>query len=222
MRSAWSYVGLIVLSLTAMRCERDLPFEVPSTESIDGYQIEGYVTDRLGIPVKGLRIGLWYDYERIDTAGQPSRYFFVDDTGKTVFLRAVDLHNNVIKVLYIGRAQFGELEYTWDKTDSTGISVRNGIYKIEFWIGSVLKDSHTVVVDRAVSAITDSLGHYEITNAYLPVGYRPVPRYSSDGQSFLGYYEITPYVLLEFYLDTRRVASVKLKTNEITRFDLRI
>lgn len=216
-------MALMVLTvIVATGCERELPFESSVSQPIVGYRVEGYVTDRLGVPVKNVRITLWYDFDPIDDNSPPSRILFVDDPNKSVALRVLDIRDRVIKVLYNGKAPVGELDYAWNKTDSTGKQVPSGVYKMEFRLGGVVRNTYTMIVNGAVSAVTDSLGHYVIPDDNLPVDFSPAPLYSSDGERFVGNYQITPYIVLDFNLDFLRRTSLTLKKDEITRFDLRI
>lgn len=213
---------MVLAAIAASGCERELPFESSVNQSITGYRVEGYVTDRLGVPMKNVRIALWYDFVSIGNTAPPSRTLFVDDPAKTVLLRVLDVQNRVVKVLFSGQAPVGELEYVWNNTDSVGKLVASGIYKMEFRLGGAVRNSYTVIINGAVSAVTDSLGHYLIPNDNLPVDFSPAPLYSSDGRRFLGNYQITPYVLLDFNVDVPRRVSLTLKKDEITRFDFRI
>jgi len=215
-------VLIVMTVMAAWGCERELPFEASVDESISGYRVEGYVTDRLGVPMKNVRITLWYDFFSIGNTNPPSRSLVVDDASKPVLLRVLDIQDRVVKVLFSGQAPLGELEYVWNNTDSVGRLVPSGVYKTEFRLGGVVKNSFTVIVNGAVSAVTDSLGHYLIPNENLPVDFSPAPLYSSDGRRFLGNYQITPYILLDFTLDFPRRVSLTLKKDEITRLDLRI
>jgi len=203
-------------------CERDLPYMVPAVQPINGYQLEGYVTDRLGIPVKGLRIGLWYDFDPLDNSTPPSRQFFVDDSNKIARLSVVDLNNRLKRVLYEGRARLGLLDHEWDLRDSLGRLLPTGVYMVNFSMNGISKGSYTVVINGAVTAVTDSLGHYSISNDLLPVGFYPAPLYASDGTRFLGNYRITPFVILEFYLTVHRSVALTLIQDQVTRFDYRI
>jgi hypothetical protein len=216
-------MALMVLTvIAAAGCERDLPFESTVDQPIAGYRVEGYVTDRLGVPVKNVRIALWYDFDSIDDTTPPSRGLFVDDAAKSVTLRVLDIRNRVVRVLFSGRAPVGELDYPWNNTDSAGKQVPSGVYKMEFRLGGVLRNSYIIIVNGAVSAVTDSLGHYVIPDDNLPVDFSPAPLYSSDGKRFVGNYQITPYIVLDFNLDFLRRTTLTLKKDEITRFDLRI
>jgi len=216
-------MALVALTaIAASGCERELPFESTVTQSISGYRVEGYVTDRLGMPLKDVRVGLWYDFNPIDDSTLPSRDFLVNDSTKPAVVRVLDIQQRMVKVLFDGRAPVGNLELRWSNTDSGGKQVPSGVYKMEFLLGGVLRNSYTIIVNGAVSAVTDSLGHYVIPNENLPVDYSPAPLYASTGERFLGNYRITPFIVLEFNLDVPRRASLTLKKNEITRYDLRI
>jgi hypothetical protein len=216
----WLVVGAAFGGVTG--CERDLPYMVPAVQPINGYQLEGYVTDRLGIPVKGLRIALWYGFDPLDNSTPPSRQFFVDDSNKIARVSVVDLNNRLKRVLYEGRARLGFLDYEWDLRDSLGRLLPTGVYMVKFSMNGISNGSYTVVINGAVTAVTDSLGHYSISNDFLPVGFYPAPRYTSDGTRFLGNYRITPFVVLEFYLTVHRSVALTLIQDQVTRFDYRI
>ena len=203
-------------------CERDLPFMVPADQPVNGYQIAGYVTDKLGTPVKGLRIALWYDFDYVESNTPPVRKFVVDDSSKTARVVVLDRQNRLRRVIYQGRAKLGLLEFEFDFRDSTGVLLPTGIYTISFSMDGIVKGSYIRAINGAVTVVTDSLGHYSIPNDLLPIGLYPVPLYAGDGDTFIGNYEISSYVVLEFYLPVHHSASVTLTQDQITRFDYRI
>jgi hypothetical protein len=221
MKSLLTRLGVALTLSGVAGCERDLPFMAPPDQPISGYRLEGYVTDRLGIPIKGLPIGLYYDYNYID-GNPPNRDLIIDDSTKISLVRVLDVNKRVIRVLFRGRTRLGLMDVGWDQKDSLGRSVPSGIYMIDFTLAGVPRNSYTVVVDGAVTAVTDSLGHYSIPNDYLPVGFYPAPLYSNDNTTFLGNFSITPYVVLEFHLQIRRSAAVTLLQDQVTRFDYQI
>ena len=212
----------IALALVGMvGCERDLPFVVPPPVPINGYQLEGYVTDRLGIPVKNLPIALWYEFDYID-GNPPNRTFYVDNSNATCLVRVLDANKKVKRVLFQGKAPLGTLDIPWDRKDSLGQPVPTGIYTVDFREGGVLKNFYTTIVNGNVTVVTDSLGHYTITNDQLQVGFYPAPLYSNDDTDFLGNFQISSYVVLEFYLTSHRSASVTLTPDQVTRLDYKI
>ena len=215
---------LVVLAGMAgvIGCERDLPYMVSADQRISGYRIEGYVTDKLGIPIKGLKIALWYDLDYIDSNNPPSRQFLVDDTTKIARVAVLDQQHKVRRLLFQGRAKLGFLDFEFDLRDSTGVFLPTGIYTVSFSMDGVVRSSYTQVIDGTVTTVTDSLGHYVITNELLPIGFYPAPIYAGNGVTFIGNYQISPYVLLEFYLPVHRTASVTLTQDQLTRFDYRI
>lgn len=208
------FVGLI-------GCERDLPFTVPPPVPINGYQVEGYVTDRLGIPVKNLPIALWYEFDYVD-GNPPNRIFYVDNSNATCLVRVLDIQKNVLRVLYQGRAPLGVLDVSWDQKDSLGQLVPTGIYTVDFREAGVPKNSYTTIVNGNITAVTDSLGHYTIPNDRLPVGFYPAPLYSNDDTNFLGNFQVSSYIVVEFYLTAHRSTSVTLTPDQVTRLDFRI
>ena len=203
-------------------CERDLPYMAQADEPISGYRLEGYVTDKLGFPIKGLPIALWYDLEYVDSDPTPSRRFVVDDASRIARVVVFDRSNRIRRVVFQGKAPLGVLDYGWDLKDSLGVPVPTGIYRVDFSMDGVLRSSYTQVINGAVTVVTDSLGHYSIPNELLPVGFYPAPQFSSNGSTFLGNFQVSSYVILEFYLSLHRSASVTLTQDQVTRFDYRI
>lgn len=203
---------LCLMFITLLGCERELPYVAPAEKPISGYQLEGYVTDRLGIPLKGVRVGLWYDYEFVDATRPPAPTFYVDDSTKVARVQVLSRYKKIVAVLFVGKTNVGNLDTEWDNRDSRGALVSSGVYTVEFSMNDVPRASFSVVVDGSVTATTDSLGHYVIPGENLPVGFYPVARSG-------GSYRITPLVGLELYLDIHRGTSLTLTQDQVTRRD---
>jgi hypothetical protein len=211
---------LIAFAGSVLGCERELPYQAPPETPITGYRIEGYVTDRLGIPLKGVRVAAWYDYDFVDTVRPPSTSFLVDDSTKRVLIRVLD-HNSIVRaVLFDGRSATGLLKVEWNKRDAFGYAVPSGVYTVDFSMNGVSRASYPIVVDGAVTTATDSLGHYVIPDENLPIGFYPVPRYSSYDSHFIGNYRITNLIALELYLDPHRGISLSVTKDQVTRRDI--
>ena len=222
MRRFSSWAVIVLAFAGAAGCERDLPFVVPPDQPVAGYHLEGYVTDRLGIPVKGLPIALWYDFDYLDSNPPPRGPFVVTDSLAENLVQVFDYGSNLRRVLFKGRRPVGPLDVEWDQRDSTGRSVATGVYTIGFSVNGVRKSAYTVIVNGAITAVTDSLGHYSIPDPSLAMDFYPAPLYGADGTKFLGNFQISTYVILEFYLDSHRSASVTMTKDQLTRFDCRI
>jgi hypothetical protein len=215
----WHLVS--ALALLVLACEREIP-PVIETESFSGYRIEGIVSDRLGNPVRGVPIALSYDYELVDDAPPPSKTYEVVDENKSIRVAVYDRENRLLRLLFQGHASPGPLLVGWDQSDNIGNPVPSGVYSVQYIVDSQLKMSYPVTVSGAVTARTDSLGHYVIPDKNLPVGFYPVPLYSSDGRSYLGSYRISSYMVLEFQLEPKRAAGVVLMKDQVTRVDIKV
>ena len=222
MRPFWPLVLLALCLLLIEACEREIP-PVAEPVTTTGYQIEGFVLDGLGNPVRGLPIALYYDYELVDTGPAPSKIFRASDPSAIVRVTVFDSYNRPLLTLFQGRPpEEGGLEIDWDQEDAFGNPAPSGAYTVQYIVGGQTKMSYPVVVSGNVVTTTDTSGHYIIPDQYLPVGFSPVPLYSADSSSYLGNYQITPYVVLEFRLQPSRYGYVILTQDQITRFDFKL
>ena len=163
-----------------------------------------------------------YDYEYVDANPPESRVFQVTDPNVTVRIKVFDRSNRLRRLLYEGQVSPGPLSVQWDLKDSFGVPVPSGIYTVQFTVGAEVKQSYTVTVSGAVTARTDSLGSFAIMNENLPIGFYPVPLYSSDRTSFLGNYRIVPYVTVEATVQSiKRSAYISLARDRVTRVELK-
>jgi hypothetical protein len=213
---------LTLLAISFMCCEREVPPGLTGPSTISGYRIEGFVSDNLGNPVRGIAVALHYDYLLQDQGPPPSQIFQVTDPSKTVRVSVLDRASTVVRVLLQGRVNAGPLEVEWDERSSDRNPVPSGVYVVQFEVDGEVKMTYPVTVSGAITARTDSMGHYVIPDINLPVGFYPVPLYGQGGTSFLGNHRISSYVVLEFYLEPRRVAGLSLTKDQITRYDLRV
>ena len=165
MKALPTWMVILVGAAAIAGCERELPYMASVDQTISGYRIEGYVTDRLGLPVKGLRIGLRYDLDYIDSDNPPARQFFVDDTTKVARVVVLDRQNKVRRVLFEGSAKMGVLDYEFDLRDSAGVLLPTGIYTISFSMDGVTKGSFNRVINGSVTAVKSNDGVCKLMEA---------------------------------------------------------
>jgi hypothetical protein len=215
------WFAMSALVLISLACEREIPPLIEPV-TVSGYRVEGLISDRLGNPVRGVPIALHYDYELADQGPPPSKTYQVVDPNKTIRVIVYDRGNRFLRLLFQGRSSLGPLVVEWDQRDALGSLVPSGVYSVQYVVDGQTMMSYPVTVSGRITARTDSLGHYVISDENLPVGFYPVPLYTPDGTSYLGNYRISSYVLLEFQLEPRRVAGVSLVRDRVTRYDLKV
>jgi hypothetical protein len=208
----------IVLCLGALGCEREIP--IIDGGPIEGYQVEGFVVDRLNTPMRGVDVVLHFNFSYVDNGLPPSKSYFVTNPNQTIVVGVYATDGRLIKNLYSGTANTGSLTVEWDKKDGGGRDAASGLYTIRYTENNVTVHSYDEVVTGTVTARTDSTGRYSITKSNLPIEYYPV-YFSSTGGNYQGNYRIVNQILLEFFSGSRvRLVYITLARNQITRYDV--
>lgn len=212
----------IVLCLLLQACEREIP-PAGTSVTVSGYQIEGYVLDALGNPVRGLPIAVYYNYDLVDTGPPPPKDYLPADPNKIVRVTVYDRYNAPVLTLFQDRPpDTGPMDITWNQRDAGGNPISSGVYTVQYIVDGRTQLSYPVVVSGNVVAQTDTTGHYVIRDKYLPVGFYPVPLYSADNSTYLGNWQISADIVLGLRLQPTRYWSVVITENEITEFDIRL
>lgn len=205
---------IVAFTVVGLNCGREIPLESQPPTAVNGYRIEGTMSDGLGRPLMDLPVRLFYDPAFSNTDSIPDPGYA--GTNEFVRVSVYDSDANPVRQLFSGVVQETTIVITWDHLDDGGNAVGSGLYNVEFVVGSQIRKSYDVIVDGNVTAYTDSLGHYVIREKNLPVG-ATVPYY--NGGNFLGWYRLDPSVYLEF--DTQsgpRTYHVGLDKDVVTEF----
>ena len=205
--------------LVFLGCERDLGFN--TFEVISGYRIEGRATDRIGNPVRNVDVRVFYDYEYMDYNAPPTKEYDVPGSTPTVTVVVRNRAGQLIRTLFSGNPPAGPFVIDWDKKDVNGNDVPSSTYSVHYDVNNVSQKSYTVTVDGTIVTRTDTLGRYTVPGDNLPVGYYPVPIFSSSGSTFFGNHRITSLVRLSFVTPSRsRTVSVTLLKDRVTLVDV--
>ncbi len=211
------FVAALILILFG--CERQTPVdESPGTE---GYRIQGRITDGLGNSLVGVKVKLYYDFYFIDGNPAPSTTYDVTNSVQVIRVTVNDRDNNVVRTLYNGTHSTGTMRVDWNRKDLQGNDMPSSVYTIQYWVDNQLKKSYPVTVNGTVTAVSDSLGAYVIPDKFLPVGFYPVPTYSSDSSKYYGQYQVAGNVGLDFVTPIRtKTAFVTLTKGFVSQVDI--
>ena len=188
-------------ALVLASCDRPTAVEF-ETRPASGYQIEGRILDRLGVPMEGVEVYPYYDlvYASSDTA--PAREYEIKDTLTQVTVRVLSSEDSVVRELGSGTYAPGFLLVTWDRKDSSGNDVPSGAYRVCYIVDGLIVWSYGVLVEGTLTARTDASGAFTLWNRHLPLGFTPVPLYSRDSTVFYGTYSVGSAVILELTTPT--------------------
>ena len=212
-------ISVVVFGL--LGCEREA-LVVPD-EAVEGYEISGKLIDGLGSPLVGIPVRLYYDFQYIDDGEPESPNFQVTNGAQVIRVSVYDSEGLLVRTLYNGTYPVGTMRVEWDRKLSSTVFASNGVYTVQFRVDGELRKSYPVIVDEMVTAMTDSVGFFVISNKHLPVGFYPVPLYTEDNAVYLGQFRITEVVLLEFVLPTfSKLALVTLTKGSTTPVNVTI
>jgi hypothetical protein len=206
---------LMLLGLLFAGCDRQIPF--PENTSINGYEVQGTITDQVGNPIPNVTVLLDYTADVIPRDSAATRRYFVQDPSVPIQAVVADWSNQVIRILTPPQNFYGWYEVRWDGADSTGSVPPSGIYYVEYLVGGIIKFSYSQLVSGGKVATTDAGGRYTIPIQYLPLDSSSVPEFSSYDSSFVGNLLISNTVFLT-YLYPNHVQQVvrTLDKNRVT------
>ena len=206
---------LMLLVLLSAGCDRQIP--ILENTSINGYKVQGSVTDQVGNPIPNVTVLLGYTAEVIPPDSAATRRYFVQDPSVPIQAVVADWSNQVIRILTPPQNFYGWYEVHWDGADSTGSVPPSGIYYVEYLVGGITKFSYNQLVSGGKVATTDAGGRYTIPIQYLPIDSSSVPEFSSYDSSFVGNLLISNTVFLT-YLYPNHVQQVvrTLDKNRVT------
>lgn len=188
---------IIATTVLAIGCERPLPIE--TTNRIEGYRIEGQVTDRFKRSLLGVEVRLFYYFEYLDSSPPPIRGIHVAQNQTLVTVQLFSATNQPLGTLFQQNVPTGDFEYLWSGKNGAGDPVISGIYYVKYILGtSDTVKTYLVAVSGGNVTTTNDSGQYQIPQERLPIGFAPVPLYFEDG-SFDANYRIGSRVRLEFF-----------------------
>ena len=187
---------LMLLALLFAGCDRQIP--ILENTSINGYEVQGTVTDQVGNPIPNVKVLLGYTAELIYPDSAATRRYFVQDPSVPVQAVVADWSNQAIRILTPLQNFYGWYEIHWDGIDSTGSVPPSGIYYVEYLVGGTIKFSYNQLVSGGKVATTDARGRYTIPIQYLPIDSSSVPDFSSYDSTFVGDLLISNSVFLTY------------------------
>lgn len=201
-------------------CDRPTLIESDFLPAV-GYQIEGRIFDRLGVPMEGVEIYPYYDFVYASSDTAPVRQYEVKDSLTLVTVRVLSSEDSVVRELASGFFQPGYLLVDWDRKDDAGTDVPSGAYRVCYIVGGDIELSYGVLVEGTLTARTDSTGTFRLWNRHLPMGFTPVPLYSHDSTLFYGTYSVGSEVVLELTTPTTiHTVGVRPTKDRVTTFSL--
>jgi hypothetical protein len=206
---------LMLLVLLIAGCDRQIP--ILENTNINGYEVQGTVTDQVGNPIPNVTVLLDYAADRLYPDSVATRRYFVQDPSVPIQAVVADWSNQVIRVLTPLQNFYGWYEVHWDGADSTGSVPPSGIYYVEYLMGGAIKFSYNQLVSGGKVATTDARGKYTIPIQYLPIDSSSVPEFSSFDSSFVGNLFISNRVFLTYlYPNHAQQVARTLDKNRVT------
>ncbi len=207
------------LSLFALSCRDIQP--VSQIVSTKGYELVGTVTSANGIPLGGVDVLLFYNYDFYGSTPIDTQKVVVRDSSKIVDIAVYTAKLAFVRQLFLGYHSPGVLPPTsWDGRDDFGNLVPSGKYLIRYVVDTVIVKYSPVVIDGHVTATTDRNGSFTIGADNLPIG-TIFDSYFING-SYDATYEIIPAVDILLHKSTLSTGytGIALGSNQVTTIAL--
>jgi len=200
---ALNHAGKYLIPFLVLFAACDRPIPVVESPVVNGYEVQGTVTDQIGNPVPNVKVLLDYTEDLDFTDSAATRKYFVTDESKPVQAVVVNWDNQVIRALTPPQNFYGWYQVLWDGTDSSGTLTPSGIYYIQYLVGGIDRFTYSQLVSGGQVATTDSTGQYTIPMQYLPVDSSSVPYFSSYDSTYAGNLVISNDIVLTYKYSTQ-------------------
>lgn len=206
---------LVLFLLASAGCERQIP--ILGNPAINGYEVQGTVTDQVGNPIPNVKVFVDYSAEVSPPDSAVSRSYFVAGPIALVQAIVVDWQNHVVRILAPLRQYSGEYEAIWDGKDSTGSVPPSGIYYVQYLVDGVVRFSYNQLVNGGQVAETDLTGQYTIPIQFLPIDSSSVPYFSPYDSSYVGNLLISNFVFFTYtYTNHTQQVARSLDKGQVT------
>lgn len=210
------WAAVAVLACAVCSCREIEPFSPGG--SISGYRVEGTVTDAAGRALAGAEIRMFYELGA-RTAPRDTSHVIVQVPNSTVEIVVIGPDGELVRRFSVFGVVGPVRRNVWDEKDSNSTSVKNGIYLLKVYVNGSLARSYGWLVDRKLTAVTDSTGSFTIPGFRLPVG-EVVDLYDVNGL-YDGTFVIAGNIVLEArYPGLQRSVRFALLRDQITRVSI--
>lgn len=215
-------LGFVTATLGGLGCERELLPLDPSLV-ISGYEIRGSVSDRFGHPIPGVEVSIDYTLEWVDEGPEPTRVYQVPSLGESITIVVAGRDGRMVLIEPLGQQSSGPFSYDWDGRDGSGQTALPGVYEVRYQTAAGVRLTYPALLSGTRAATTDSLGRFTIRDRELPVGFYPVPEYSSSGAVYYGNLRVTNELILGFAIEgLRTYRTISVRRGQALIFDTRL
>ncbi len=189
-------ITLLVPILIIAGCQRQIP--ILESPTINGYEVQGIVTDQLGNPIPHVQVYVDYDWTTVFNDTAATRTYVVSDPFALVSADVADWSGRIVRILAAPHQHYGPYQEVWDGKDSTGTVPPSGIYYVQYLVNGVVGFSYRQLVTGGQVTTTDAQGQYTILPPNLPIDSSSVPSFSPYDSTYVGNLLITNYVALTY------------------------
>jgi len=162
-------VSLLVAVTAFLFSCRDIQPVQPSSAT-SGFQLKGVVTTPDGLPLSGVEIRLYYNYDFVRDTPIDTQQVIVRDSSKIVDVAVYTPTYQLVQELFLGYRSTGPVpRYSWNGLDYTGALVPSGKYLLRYVVDTVVVKYSILIVEGHPTALTDTNGRFTITSDRLPV-----------------------------------------------------
>ncbi len=139
-----------------------------------------------------------YTLEWVDDGPEPTRTYQVPLIGESITVTVVGRDGRTVFAEALGLQSGGPFSYLWSGRTSPGQFAAPGAYEVRYQTAAGVRLTYPYLLSGTIAATTDSLGRFIVRDLQLPIGFYPVPEYSSTGATYYGNLRVTSEVILGF------------------------
>ena len=209
------WICLCLALIIIPSCREVNPLE--TLTPIHGYQLNGIVTTKDGLPIDSVVVSLQYHFSVYQYTPLDTVQVFLADSTRRMFVGVFTPDDRRVRTLFDDRFPAGLFpNYYWDEKDDSGQYVPSGKYFVKYINDTAIVKIVPWLADAHQTTMTNIAGQFSLTSSSLPLG-ELFDLYYYDSSYDATYRVMTGIRLFFNRGQLRGMSEVSMEKDKITR-----